>query len=160
MNNLLEESQYIICKNCNHRVINYPNQLCRRQFLPSQRPRVETRGIQINKQTSPSRWTSGNSKLDEFIEETQQNSKFCDDFVEWIPNSNLENIKFLTGGGNSEVYHGIWNLLLNISLASKKSSTNIVLKAIRDSDNDILNEVKEKMNYKFKDNKLIKIFFF
>ena len=44
--------------------------------------------------------------------------------------------EFLAKGGNSKVYHGTWNLLL--------ASTNIVLKAISDSDNDILHEVKEK----------------
>src|SRR6266542_6280039 len=133
MSNSLEESQHIICKNCGHRVISDPNQFCRRQLLQSQWPQIKARSTQ----TSTS---SGNLELDEFIEETQQNSKFCDDFVEWIPNSNLENIELLTKGGNSKVYHGTWNLLLNMSLAS----TNIVLKAMRDPDNDILNEVKRK----------------
>ncbi len=139
MSNSLEESQHIICKNCGHRVISDPNQFCRRQLLQSQWPQIKARSTQ----TSTS---SGNLELDEFIKETQQNSKFCDDFVEWIPNTNLENIKYLTNGGNSNVYYGIWNLLLNISLASKKLSINVVLKTIRDSDNDILYEVREKVN--------------
>ena len=60
--------------------------------------------------------TSGNLILDEFIKETQLNSKHCDDFIEWIPHSNLENIKYLTNGGNSKVYIGTWNLLLTYYL--------------------------------------------
>ena len=80
------------CVQCNQKIINYPNQLCRRQFLsPSQINR--TRSIQKN--------ISGNFKLDGFIKETQLNSKYCDDFIEWIPHSNLENIN-LTDGGNSK----------------------------------------------------------
>ncbi|PKY15242.1 hypothetical protein RhiirB3_520262 [Rhizophagus irregularis] len=34
--------------------------------------------------------TFGNSELDEFIKETQNDSKYCD-FIEWIPNNYLEN---------------------------------------------------------------------
>src|ERR1043165_2853013 len=99
MDNLLEESQYKICKTCNYRMIN-SNQLCRRRFLPSQ---IKTRDIQNNSST-----ISGNLELDEFIKETQQNSKSCDDFVEWIPNSNFKKVRSLVSRGNSEVYCGTW----------------------------------------------------
>lgn len=91
--------------------------------------------------------------MDEFINETQLNSKYCDDYIEWIPRSNLENVKYLTNGGNSKVYFGTWNLMLNMSLASIVSnqlSFKVALKAINDSDNindHILNEVrKNKIN--------------
>ena len=79
-------------------------------------------------------------KLYKFITETQINSKCCDDFIEWIPRRNLENVNFLANGGNSKVYSGTWNLSLNLT-------SDVALKAIRDSDNindDILNEVNEK----------------
>lgn len=46
------------------------------------------------------------------------NSKYCVDFIKWIPCSNLDNVKYLTNGGNSKVYFGTWNLLLNIPLVS------------------------------------------
>jgi hypothetical protein len=150
-----------ICMQCNQKIINYPNQLCRKQFLPAFQ---RTRGIQENRVNNlksiinklrnkkenefkneliDSR-TSGNSKLDEFINDTQLTSKYCDDFIEWIPISNLENMEFLTNGGNSKVYCGTWNLL-KMPLNSKQLSTKIALKVIRDSDdfNDYtLNEVK------------------
>ncbi|PKK64563.1 kinase-like protein [Rhizophagus irregularis] len=143
--NLLEGLEYNnICMQCNQKVINYPNQLCRRQFLSSSQINEysEIRSVQFNDKTS------GNFKLDEFINETQLNSKYCDDFIEWIPHSNLENVKYLTNGGNSKVYFGTWNLMLNMSLASIVSnqlSFKVALKAINDSDNindHILNELK------------------
>ncbi|PKB92403.1 hypothetical protein RhiirA5_444822 [Rhizophagus irregularis] len=28
------------------------------------------------------------------------NSKYCDDFIKWIPCSNLDNVKYLINGGN------------------------------------------------------------
>ncbi|GBB84323.1 hypothetical protein RclHR1_10940003 [Rhizophagus clarus] len=112
--NSTEEQNFKICTQCNKRVISFPNNLCRKQILSS-----------IDNETS------GNIKLDEFIKETQLNSKFCDDFIEWIPYSNLENIKYLTSGGNSKIYFGNW--LYNKSLGSK-SSLNVVLKVIRVND--------------------------
>lgn len=118
--NPTEESKFKICTQCNKKVISFPNNFCRKQFLSS-----------IDNETS------GNINLDEFIKKTQLNSKFCDDFIEWIPYSNFENIKYLTSGGNSKIYFGNW--LLNKSLASM-SSLNVVLKVIRISDS--LKEVK------------------
>ncbi|RGB38917.1 hypothetical protein C1646_812340 [Rhizophagus diaphanus] len=95
--------------------------------------------------------TSGNSILDEFIEKTQLNSKCCDDFIEWIPRSNLENIKFLTNGGNSKIYYGTWSLLLNMSLASMASNqlpSKVVLKAINNNTDNINNHIlNEGQNY-------------
>ena len=121
------------CTQCDYKVINYTNKFCRKQFLP--RPRqIKTRDIQDFKNASAN---SGLDKLNEFIAETQLNSKYCDDFIEWIPHKNLNNVKFLTNGGNSDVYFGTWNI--------SSFTNNVVLKAIRDSNNvsgDILNEVK------------------
>ncbi|PKY42633.1 hypothetical protein RhiirA4_456465, partial [Rhizophagus irregularis] len=142
--NVLED---IICIQCNQKLINDSIQFCRKQFLSSQiNEYSETRSVQINEvNIAKNSKTSGNSILDKFIKETQLNSKYCDDFIEWIPRSNLENIKFLTNGGNSNIYYGTWNLL-NMSLASMASnqlSSKVALKAINnDSDNIILNELK------------------
>ena len=62
-----EESNCTTCMQCDQRIINYSNQLCRRQFLPPSQ-------INVIK-------TSGSFKLDEFIKETQLNSKHCDDLL-------------------------------------------------------------------------------
>ncbi|EXX71792.1 uncharacterized protein OCT59_022317 [Rhizophagus irregularis] len=142
------------CIQCNQKLINDSIKFCRKQFLSSQiNEYSETRSVKINevnitKKEFIDSKISGNSILDEFIKETQLNSKYCDDFIEWIPRSNLENIKYLTNGGNSKVYFGTWNLMLNMSLASIVSnqlSSKVALKAINDSDNindNILNELK------------------
>jgi len=80
MNNSLEESQHIICKTCNYHIINYPNQFCRRQFLPKKTKlflfllKVKLK-IRIpcftRTRNNSSRRTSGNLELDEFIKVTQ-----------------------------------------------------------------------------------------
>ena len=131
---------YLDCTQCDYKVINYSNKFCRRRFLPLPRQNLQintpanlSRDIKDFKNSSTN---SGLNKLNEFITETQLKSKYCDDFIEWIPRKNLENVKYLTRGGNSEVYSGIWNLSLDMHL-----TTNVILKAIKDSDN-ILNEVR------------------
>ncbi|GES77926.1 kinase-like domain-containing protein [Rhizophagus clarus] len=131
--NDLEDPEYTgICTQCNQKIINYPNQLCRRQFLsPSINEYSKTRNIQINQENKIE------NVIDEFIKETQLNSKYCDDFIEWVSSSNLEDIEYLTVGGNSKIYSGTWKL--------NKLSTNIALKVVKDSDDardNILNELK------------------
>ncbi|CAB4436008.1 unnamed protein product [Rhizophagus irregularis] len=125
-----------ICMQCNQRIINYSNQLCRKQFLSPSRINEysKIRSVQINQEN---KIESGNLIIDEFIKETQLNSKCCDDFIEWVSCSNLENIKYLTFGGNSKIYSGTWKL--------NQLSTNIALKVTKDSNNindNILNELK------------------
>ncbi|EXX54523.1 Tpk2p [Rhizophagus irregularis DAOM 197198w] len=166
--NELEDPEYdTICTQCNQKIINYLKKLCRRKFLLSAQVN-KPQSIQkskINKLSKVKLYivklfktksklpknklidnkTSGSFILDEFIKETQLNSKYCDDFIEWVPHSNLENIQYLTNGGNSKIYFGTWNLLLNTSLASNQLSSKVTLKVINDSDNindHILNELK------------------
>jgi hypothetical protein len=177
------------CVQCNLKVINYPNQFCRRQFLPPSqidgvrkdasnkfsklfktnlfkkklfktklfktklfktklsKTKLFKTDSESPKNESTDDETSENFiKLDEFIKETQLNSKYCDDFIEWIPRLNLENVKYITNGGSSKIYFGTWNLLLNTSLASialKQISSKVALKAIDDSNDHILNEVRK-----------------
>lgn len=73
---------------------------------------IQTNQINENKLID----TSGNSELDEFIKETQNDSKYCD-FIEWIPNNYLENVKYLTKGGNSNIF--LWNLEFNHTFGYK-----------------------------------------
>jgi hypothetical protein len=138
--NVLKDPKYTsICVQCNQRIINYSNQLCRRQFLSPSRINEysKTRGVQNNIENELiDNETSGNLIIDEFIKETQSNSKCCDDFIEWVSCSNLENIKYLTIGGNSKIYSGTWKL--------NQLSTNIALKVVNNTSENILNEVKIK----------------
>ncbi|KAF0506318.1 serine/threonine protein kinase [Gigaspora margarita] len=53
-------------------------------------------------------WTSGNQKIDEIIKETQLNSKFAIDFVEWIPYEQFEQIEEINRGGFGTIYSAVW----------------------------------------------------
>ena len=55
-----------------------------------------------------SKWTSGNSDVDNLIQKCQTETISPDKIVEWIPYNNLQNIKYLTKGGCSEIYTANW----------------------------------------------------
>ena len=56
-----------------------------------------------------SNWTSGNDEIDNLIKKCQMETNKSHNVVEWIPYNNLQNIKYLTKGGFSEIYTAIWN---------------------------------------------------
>src|SRR5581483_7061149 len=51
-----------------------------------------------------SNWTSGNDDIDSLIQKCQMEAIQTDMIPEWIPYNNLQNIKYLTKGGFSEIY--------------------------------------------------------
>ncbi len=55
-----------------------------------------------------SNWTSGNDEIDDLIKKCQMETLRPDKVVEWIPDKNLQNIKYLTKGGCSEIYTADW----------------------------------------------------
>ena len=55
-----------------------------------------------------SNWTSGNNDVDNLIQKCQMETLKPNMIVEWIPYSNLQNIKYLTKGGCSEIYTANW----------------------------------------------------
>src|ERR1043165_8259813 len=55
-----------------------------------------------------SNWTSGNNDIDNLIQKCQMETLAPNIIVEWIPYSNLQNIKYLTRGGCSEIYTANW----------------------------------------------------
>ncbi|GET00738.1 kinase-like domain-containing protein [Rhizophagus clarus] len=55
-----------------------------------------------------SNWTSENDNIDNLIQECQLETSDPEKIVEWIPYNNLENIKYLTKGGFSEIYIADW----------------------------------------------------
>ena len=55
-----------------------------------------------------SNWTSGNDDIDNLIQECQMKTLEPGSIVEWIPYDNLQNIKYLTKGGCSEIYTAEW----------------------------------------------------
>jgi hypothetical protein len=55
-----------------------------------------------------SNWTSGNNDVDSLIQKCQMKTLEPCTIIEWIPYSNLRNIKYLTKGGCSEIYTADW----------------------------------------------------
>ena len=53
-------------------------------------------------------WTSGNSKVDKLIQESQLNAKNSYEKLEWIEYDRFENIEYITKGGFGKVYKAIW----------------------------------------------------
>ncbi|CAB4427282.1 unnamed protein product [Rhizophagus irregularis] len=51
-----------------------------------------------------SNWTSGNNDIDNLIQQCQIKALIPNMIAEWIPYNNLQNIKYLTKGGCSEIY--------------------------------------------------------
>src|ERR1051325_6888746 len=55
-----------------------------------------------------SNWTSGSNDIDNLIQKCQIESSKPDKIIEWIPYNNLQDIKYLTKGGCSEIYSAEW----------------------------------------------------
>ena len=53
------------------------------------------------------KWTSGNKRIDKFIQEAQLKAKNKYEVIEWIPYNSLRNIQYLAQGGFSIVYKAI-----------------------------------------------------
>ena len=55
-----------------------------------------------------SNWTSGNNDIDKLIQKCQMETFAPNMIIEWIPYINLQNVKYLTKGGFSEIYTASW----------------------------------------------------
>src|ERR1051325_5948018 len=53
-------------------------------------------------------WTSGDSNIDELIQNSQINANRWWDLIEWIEYTNLENVEFVAHGGFGSVYKAVW----------------------------------------------------
>ncbi|RIA85250.1 hypothetical protein C1645_808377 [Glomus cerebriforme] len=82
-----------ICENCNQECLaTLYCEYCVRNYLKA----------------NFSKWTSGNNDIDNLIRKCQMETLLPSKIVEWIPYNNLENIKYLTKGGCSEIYTADW----------------------------------------------------
>ena len=95
-------------------------------------------------------WTSGNEKIDNFIQEMQLKINRYDDIVfEWIPYNQFSDIKEIGKGGFATVYSAIWKdgpLEFNYDKKEykRKSNYKVALKCLHSSQNitkEFLNEV-------------------
>ena len=55
-----------------------------------------------------SNWTSGNNDIDDLIQKCQMELISPSKIIEWIPYNDLQDIKYMTKGGCSEIYSAIW----------------------------------------------------
>src|SRR5262249_51214048 len=55
-----------------------------------------------------SNWTSGNDDIDDLIKKCQIETIHPGMIAEWIPYNKIQNIKYLTKGGFSEIYTAVW----------------------------------------------------
>ncbi len=55
-----------------------------------------------------SNWISGNDDIDNLIQKCQTEIVRLNCIIEWIPYNHLQNIKYLTKGGYSEIYTAVW----------------------------------------------------
>jgi hypothetical protein len=82
-----------ICENCNQKCLaTLFCEYCVRNYLKS----------------NFSNWTSGNDHIDSLIQKCQSETLLPSKVIEWIPFNNLQNVKYLTEGGFSEIYTATW----------------------------------------------------
>ena len=82
-----------ICENCNQECLaTLYCEYCVRNYLKA----------------NFSNWTSGNDDIDSLIQKCQLETLMPNTITEWIPYNNLQNIKYLTKGGCSEIYTAVW----------------------------------------------------
>jgi hypothetical protein len=88
-------------------------------------------------------WTSGNKKIDDFIQEMRLKIKnYYDIIIEWIPYNQFNNIKNIGKKSFFIVYSAIWrDGLLNYNFEEKKYervlNEKVTLKCINNLQNDI-----------------------
>ena len=82
-----------VCENCNQECLaTLYCELCIRNYLKA----------------NFSNWSSGNDDIDNLIQDCQMKTLRPNVIIEWIPYYNLQNIKYLTKGGCSEIYTADW----------------------------------------------------
>uniref|UniRef100_U9SNA1 Protein kinase domain-containing protein n=1 Tax=Rhizophagus irregularis (strain DAOM 181602 / DAOM 197198 / MUCL 43194) TaxID=747089 RepID=U9SNA1_RHIID len=90
---LYDEGKRRVCKNCQQKCLaKLYCEYCIRNYLKSKF----------------SSWTSENNGINNLIQECQMDSRAPDSIIEWIPYNNLQDIKYLTEGGFSEIYKADW----------------------------------------------------
>ncbi|RHZ86001.1 hypothetical protein Glove_57g129 [Diversispora epigaea] len=53
-------------------------------------------------------WTSGNGKIDKFIQDAQLNANYNDNVIEWIPYDRFKDVKQIGRGGFGTIHHARW----------------------------------------------------
>ena len=97
--------------------------------------------ISLQLQSLFTTWTSGNSIIDNFIQQCQMKSSLPDYILEWIPFEQFEKVTKLTEGGFSSIYTATWTRgsISDYDEDKKEFSyfgkQGVVLKSLNDSSN-------------------------
>ncbi|RIA89039.1 kinase-like domain-containing protein [Glomus cerebriforme] len=87
-------------------------------------------------------WTSENSDVDKFIQESQINAKNHNEKLEWIEYDKFENIEYITKGGFGTIYKANWKD--KPSILWSEANQSVALKSLNNSKNitlEFLNEI-------------------
>ncbi|RIA79328.1 kinase-like domain-containing protein, partial [Glomus cerebriforme] len=105
-------------------------------------------------------WTSGDSNIDELIQNSQLNAVINYQTIEWIEYSNFKNIEFIAHGGFGSVYKAIWKdgpirnyygeqkWDINKSEWKRENEKEVAIKKFRNmtsASSEFLNEVKNNL---------------
>src|SRR5205085_2457247 len=110
--------------------------------------------ISLHLQTLFNTWTSGNEKVDKFIQQCQKLSSLPGNIMEWIPYEQFEKVSYLSKGGFGSIYKATWSrgYINDFNKETKKFSyfgaQLVVLKCLNDSNNigdKFLNEVSSNI---------------
>src|SRR5689334_18835981 len=116
------QQNFSYCNRCGRKIIGFPTEFCRADLFSKYG----------NKQQSK------NGDINAFIKKTKVVSVNCDDFVEWIPISDIENINSLEQSGYSKICSGVWKPFKsrNKSIDEQEMpSLNVILKVLKSSQN-------------------------
>ena len=99
-------------------------------------------------------WTSGNDKIDKFIQDAQLNANYNYEIIEWIPYGRFKDVKQIGKGGFGTIHYAKWidGLIYNWDIENqqwKRDRKRVV--ALKKFDNfvnfnDVLNEVNILIN--------------
>src|SRR6266536_3049772 len=100
-------------------------------------------------------WTSGNNDIDNLIKKCQMETLMPNTVIEWIPYNNLQNVKYLTQGGFSEIYTAVridgcyheWNI--KEQQLKRFGDQNVILKKLENVENANQNWFEEVCNLKY-----------
>ena len=101
-----------------------------------------------------STWTSGNNDIDNLIQKCQLETIKPNMIIEWIPYNHLQNIKYLTKGGCSEIYTANWVNGRNEEWDSKNQQLKrfggqvVILKRLENVENADRSWFEEVCNFK------------
>ena len=103
-----------------------------------------------------SHWTSGDSNIDELIQNSQINADRRYQIIEWIEYSNLENVEFVAHGGFGSVYKAVWkDGPIKVNDGNKfelqrSSNKEVAVKKFRNATHVSLEFLNEVSNLKYK----------